>query len=97
MAFERTPILGEFRGKIAVGEPTIVGDFGAKLSAKSEQEGGIDPVVIDNSDRGSLGGLLDLKNTKKCHGLYGASSRERLPAEMAHTEETHAFKKKRGR
>ena len=34
-----------------------------------------------------------LKNTKNCHGFYGASSMERLPAETALTEQTAAFKR----
>ena len=34
-----------------------------------------------------------LKNTKHCHGFYGASSMERLPTEVALTEQTRAFKK----
>ncbi|MEX0345437.1 MAG: phosphoenolpyruvate hydrolase family protein [Rhizobiaceae bacterium] len=34
-----------------------------------------------------------LKNTKHCHGFYGASSMERLPTEIALTEQTAAFKK----
>jgi len=33
-----------------------------------------------------------LKNTGNCHGFYGASSMERLPAEVALTEQTRAFK-----
>jgi predicted TIM-barrel enzyme len=33
-----------------------------------------------------------LKNTKNCHGFYGASSMERLPAEVALTEQTRKFK-----
>lgn len=33
-----------------------------------------------------------LKNTKNCHGFYGASSMERLPTEVALTEQTKAFK-----
>lgn len=33
-----------------------------------------------------------LKNTKHCHGFYGASSMERLPTEVALTEQTRAFK-----
>lgn len=33
-----------------------------------------------------------LKNTKNCHGFYGASSMERLPTEMALTEQTRKFK-----
>lgn len=33
-----------------------------------------------------------LKNTSACHGFYGASSMERLPAEVALTDQTRAFK-----
>jgi len=33
-----------------------------------------------------------LKNTKNCHGFYGASSMERLPVEIALTEQTRKFK-----
>lgn len=38
-----------------------------------------------------------LKNTENCHGFYGASSMERLPTEIALTEQTKAFKAIRGR
>ena len=33
-----------------------------------------------------------LRNTTNCHGFYGASSMERLPAEQALTEQTKRFK-----
>ena len=33
-----------------------------------------------------------LKNCPDCHGFYGASSMERLPAERALTEQTRLFK-----
>jgi predicted TIM-barrel enzyme len=38
-----------------------------------------------------------LKNCGACHGFYGASSMERLPAEIALTEQTRAFKRITGR
>ena len=38
-----------------------------------------------------------LQNTQNCHGFYGASSMERLPTEIALTEQTKAFKAIRGR
>ncbi len=38
-----------------------------------------------------------LKNTKNCHGFYGASSMERLPTEVALTEQTRAFKRIAGK
>lgn len=37
-----------------------------------------------------------LKNTRNCHGFYGASSMERLPTEIALVEQTRAFKAIRG-
>ena len=33
-----------------------------------------------------------LRNTRNCHGFYGASSMERLPTEVALVEQTRAFK-----
>jgi predicted TIM-barrel enzyme len=33
-----------------------------------------------------------LRNTRNCHGFYGASSMERLPTERALTEQTRKFK-----
>lgn len=38
-----------------------------------------------------------LKNTAACHGFYGASSMERLPTEVALTEQTRRFKKVKGK
>jgi predicted TIM-barrel enzyme len=38
-----------------------------------------------------------LKNTRNCHGFYGASSMERLPVERALSEQTRKFKAIRGR
>ncbi len=38
-----------------------------------------------------------LKNTSNCHGFYGASSMERLPTEVALTDQTRAFKAISGR
>jgi predicted TIM-barrel enzyme len=33
-----------------------------------------------------------INNTRNCHGFYGASSMERLPTEVALTEQTRKFK-----
>ena len=38
-----------------------------------------------------------LRNTENCHGFYGASSMERLPTEVALTEQTRTFKRITGR
>jgi predicted TIM-barrel enzyme len=64
MRFDRTKLLASFRDKIARNEPIIGGGAGTGLSAKCEEAGGIDLIVIYNSGRyrmagrGSLAGLL---------------------------------------
>lgn len=64
MPIERTKILETFRAMIDRGEPIIGGGAGTGLSAKCEEAGGIDLIVIYNSGRyrmagrGSLAGLL---------------------------------------
>ena len=60
----RDAILQKFRAMIAAGEPIIGGGAGTGLSAKCEEAGGIDLIVIYNSGRyrmagrGSLAGLM---------------------------------------
>src|SRR5829696_6988485 len=62
--FERAALLERFRGMVVRGEPIVGGGAGTGLSAKCEEEGGIDLIVIYNSGRyrmagrGSLAGLL---------------------------------------
>ncbi|MGH6762703.1 MAG: phosphoenolpyruvate hydrolase family protein [Phyllobacterium sp.] len=64
MAIERAKIIEKFRRMIARREPIIGGGAGTGLSAKCEEAGGIDLIVIYNSGRyrmagrGSLAGLL---------------------------------------
>ena len=61
---ERSHLLERFRGMIARGEPIVGGGAGTGLSAKCEEAGGIDLIVIYNSGRyrmagrGSLAGLM---------------------------------------
>ncbi|MDE2913718.1 MAG: phosphoenolpyruvate hydrolase family protein [Paracoccaceae bacterium] len=61
---DREGILARLRDKIAAGEPIIGGGAGTGLSARCEEEGGIDLIVIYNSGRfrmagrGSLAGLM---------------------------------------
>ena len=63
-AFARQEILDRLRAKVAAGEPIIGGGAGTGLSAKLEEAGGIDLIVIYNSGRfrmagrGSLAGLM---------------------------------------
>src|SRR5471032_3547116 len=62
--FERAELLKKFRAMVARGEPIVGGGAGTGLSAKCEEAGGIDLIVIYNSGRyrmagrGSLAGLL---------------------------------------
>ena len=64
MAESREDILKRFRQKIARGEPLVGGGAGTGISAKCEEAGGIDLIVIYNSGRfrmaghGSLAGLM---------------------------------------
>jgi predicted TIM-barrel enzyme len=61
---ERSRLLERFRGMIARGEPIVGGGAGTGLSAKCEEAGGIDLIVVYNSGRyrmagrGSLAGLM---------------------------------------
>ena len=60
----RSDILARFRAMVARGEPIVGGGAGTGLSAKCEEAGGIDLIVIYNSGRyrmagrGSLAGLM---------------------------------------
>ena len=67
----RSILLERFRAKIAAGQPIIGGGAGTGLSAKCEEAGGIDLIVIYNSGRyrmagrGSLAGLLAYGNANE--------------------------------
>src|SRR6478735_750931 len=67
----RQTILDSLRSKIAAGRPLIGGGAGTGLSAKCEEAGGIDLIVIYNSGRyrmagrGSLAGLLAYGNANE--------------------------------
>jgi predicted TIM-barrel enzyme len=63
-SFTRQEILDRLRKKVADGQPIVGGGAGTGLSAKMEEAGGIDLIVIYNSGRfrmagrGSLSGLM---------------------------------------
>ncbi len=67
----RKDILEKFRGMIAKGQPIVGGGAGTGLSAKCEEAGGIDLIVIYNSGRyrmagrGSLAGVLAYGNANE--------------------------------
>jgi predicted TIM-barrel enzyme len=52
----RDTILARFRDMIARGEPIVGGGAGTGLSAKCEEAGGIDLIVIYNSGRYRMAG-----------------------------------------
>jgi len=78
----RQEILKKFRGMIRRGEPIIGGGAGTGLSAKCEEAGGIDLIVIYNSGRyrmagrGSLAGMMAYGNANE---IVVDMAREVLP------------------
>jgi len=71
MPESREAILTRFRDKLAQGQPIIGGGAGTGISAKCEEAGGIDLIVIYNSGRyrmagrGSLSGLMPYGNANQ--------------------------------
>ena len=82
MTPSRSEILDRFRGMIERREPIVGGGAGTGLSAKWEEAGGIDLIVIYNSGRyrmagrGSLAGLLAYGNANE---IVVDMAREVLP------------------
>ncbi|MEQ8346572.1 MAG: phosphoenolpyruvate hydrolase family protein [Sneathiellaceae bacterium] len=80
--FSRAALLDRFRAQVARGEPIVGGGAGTGLSAKCEEEGGIDLIVIYSSGRyrmagrGSLAGLLAYGNANE---IVVEMAREVLP------------------
>jgi predicted TIM-barrel enzyme len=70
-AIPRSKILEKFRDMIARGQPIVGGGAGTGLSAKAEEAGGIDLIIIYNSGRyrmagrGSAAGLLAYGNANE--------------------------------
>jgi predicted TIM-barrel enzyme len=80
--FERRELLKRFQVMIERGEPIVGGGAGIGLSAKCEEEGGIDLIILYNSGRyrmagrGSLAGLLAYGNA---NDIVREMAREVLP------------------
>jgi predicted TIM-barrel enzyme len=83
----RAELLDKFRAMVANHQPIIGGGAGTGLSAKCEEQGGIDLIVIYNSGRyrmagrGSLAGLLAYGNA---NDIVVEMAREVLPV-VRHT------------
>ena len=74
----RATLLARFRAKIAAGLPLIGGGAGTGLSAKCEEAGGIDLIVIYNSGRYRMAGRGSLA------GLLADGNANEIVCEMAH-------------
>lgn len=71
MRFDRSELVRRLRAKVAAGRPIVGGGAGTGLSAKCQEQGGIDLLVLYNSGRyrmagrGSLAGLLAYGNANE--------------------------------
>jgi predicted TIM-barrel enzyme len=74
----RQTILDQLRAKVANGTPIIGGGAGTGLSAKCEEAGGIDLIVIYNSGRYRMAGRGSLA------GLMAYGNANDIVCEMAH-------------
>ena len=85
--FERSALVAKLHAMADCGEPIVGGGAGTGLSAKCEEAGGIDLIVIYNSGRyrmagrGSLAGLLAYGNANE---IVKEMAREVLPV-VKHT------------
>ena len=74
----REQILQRLRAKVAQGRPIVGGGAGTGLSAKCEEAGGIDLIVIYNSGRYRMAGRGSLA------GLMAYGNANQIVCEMAH-------------
>ena len=76
--FTRQALLKKFHAMIRAGEPIVGGGAGTGLSAKCEEAGGIDLIVIYNSGRYRMAGRGSLA------GLMAYGDANAIVVEMAH-------------
>ena len=83
-------------GSIGAETALALADVPALVDAWAEAALRVNPDILVLVHGGPVAQPADaqyvLDNTKNCHGFYGASSMERLPTELALTEQTRAFK-----
>jgi predicted TIM-barrel enzyme len=80
--FKRKDILDRLRAKVAAGRPIVGGGAGTGLSAKLEEAGGIDLIVIYNSGRFRMGGrgsLAGMMPYGDANAIVMEMAREVLP------------------
>ena len=97
MAESRASIMVRFRKKVAAGLPIVGGGAGTGISAKCEEAGGIDLIVIYNSGRfrmagrGSMAGMMPYGNAnaivrEMAHEVLTAVSRTPVLAGVCATD-----------
>jgi len=83
-------------GSIGAQSGVPLKDAPAITDRLAETARSVNPDVIVLVHGGPVASVKDaefvLTNTRHCHGFYGASSMERLPSEIALTEQTRKFK-----
>ena len=100
--FERSALIYKFKAMVARGEPIVGGGAGTGLSAKCQEAGGIDLIVIYNSGRyrmagrGSLAGLLAYGKQRVVEMVLAFATKPRVllldePAAGLTTAQGHAL------
>ena len=83
-------------GSIGAQTGVSLKDAPAITDRLAEAAHSVNPDIIVLVHGGPVASVKDaefvLNNTQHCHGFYGASSMERLPTEIALTEQTRKFK-----
>jgi predicted TIM-barrel enzyme len=84
------------KGSIGASTAVSIKDAPKKVQELCDAAKSVNPAVICLCHGGPIAMPEDaeyvLQNTKGVHGFYGASSMERLPAEVAIKEQTQKFK-----
>ena len=85
-----------FAGTIAAQTALKLEDCPARIEAWAEAALSVNSNIIVLAHGGPIADPADadfiMKQTRNCHGFYGASSMERLPVERALTEQVRKFK-----
>jgi predicted TIM-barrel enzyme len=83
-------------GSIGAETALTLADCISKINTWARAAKSVNPDVIVLCHGGPIATPEDatyiLKHCPECHGFYGASSMERLPTEIALTEQTRKFK-----
>jgi predicted TIM-barrel enzyme len=83
-------------GTIGAQTAPKLGDCPARIDTWASAALSVNPDILVLAHGGPIADPADadfiMKNTRHCHGFYGASSMERLPVERALTEQVRKFK-----